>query len=347
MNLRKVQDADLNEKKVLVRVDFNVSLDESGDVKEEFKIAAAKETVEYILSQRGKVALVSHFGRPGGEAKEEFSLEQLVNDVERILGVKIKFVGDCLDENIGDELETLQDDEVLLLENVRFYAEEESNNAEFSKKLAVPFDVFVGEAFSVCHRDQASVTGVAKILPSYAGLWLQREVENLEKLRNNPEHPAVAIIGGAKIETKLPLIHKFEENFDYILVGGKIANEAIDQKIEFGKKVIFPVDFATDRLDIGKQTVANFRQIISDAKTIVWNGPMGKFEEKPYDNGTNEILDAVANSKAFTLTGGGESVEVLEEKGMTDEISFVSTGGGAMLEFLSGEPMPGLEVLTK
>jgi phosphoglycerate kinase len=346
MNLRKMQDADLNEKKVLVRVDFNVSLDESGDVKEEFKIAAAKETVEYILSQGGKVALVSHFGRPGGQAKEEFSLEQLVNDAERILGVKIKFVSDCLDENIGDELETLQDDEVLLLENVRFYADEESNGMEFSEKLAKPFDIFVNEAFSVSHRDQSSVTGVAKILPSYAGFWLQKEVENLEKVKNNPEHPAVAIIGGAKIETKLPLIQKFEESYDYILVGGKVANEVFDQNMKFGEKVILPVDFSGDRLDIGEQTTQKFKEVIASAKTIVWNGPMGKFEEAPYDNGTNAILEAVINSMAFTLTGGGESVEVLEEKGMMEKISFVSTGGGAMLEFLSGQSMPGLEVLT-
>ena len=346
MNLRKVQDADLNEKKVLVRVDFNVSLDESGNVKEEFKIAAAKETVEYILSQGGKVALVSHFGRPGGQAKEEFSLEQLVNDAERILGVKIKFVSDCLDENIARELEDLQDDEILLLENVRFYAEEESNNSEFSKKMATPFDVFVSEAFSVCHRDQSSVSGVAKVLPSFAGLWLQKEVKNLEKLRNNPEYPAVAIIGGAKIETKLPLIRKFEENYDHILVGGKIANEAIDQKIEFGEKVILPVDFAQDRFDIGSETIENFEKIISGARTIVWDGPMGKFEEKPYNTGTKKILQAIIESEAFSVMGGGESVQILEENGAMDKISFVSTGGGAMLDFLSSQSMPGLDVLN-
>lgn len=346
MNLRKMQEVDFDGKKVLMRVDFNVAVGDDGRVKEEFKIAACREALEYVLSRGGKIALISHFGRPEGEVKEEFSLERLAGDAQRIVGVKIKFVDDCLAENISEELENLDEDEVLLLENVRFYADEESNGAEFSEKLAKPFDIFVNEAFSVSHRDQSSVTGVAKILPSYAGLWLQKEVENLEKVKNNPEHPAVAIIGGAKIETKLPLIQKFEESYDYILVGGKVANEAVDQNMKFGEKVILPVDFSGDRLDIGEQTTQKFKEVIASAKTIVWNGPMGKFEEAPYDNGTNAILEAVASGKAFTLTGGGESVEVLEEKGMMEKISFVSTGGGAMLEFLSGQSMPGLEVLT-
>ncbi|HEX7586359.1 MAG TPA: phosphoglycerate kinase, partial [Patescibacteria group bacterium] len=222
---------------------------------------------------------------------------------------------------------------------------EEKNDSEFAAALSENFDVFVNDAFSVCHRDQASVTGVAKILPSYAGLWLKKEIENLDKIKKNPAKPAVAIIGGAKIETKLPLIKKFEETYDHILVGGKIANEAMDQKIQFSSKVILPLDLAEDRLDIGPKTIEKFKEIISLAKTIVWNGPMGKFEEKPYNIGTEEILETVIKSGAFTLMGGGESAQILEENNAMDKISFVSTGGGAMLEYLSGNKLPGIEVL--
>jgi phosphoglycerate kinase len=236
--------------------------------------------------------------------------------------------------------------EVLLLENVRFYEGEEKNDEEFSKKLAENFDIFINDAFSVCHRDQSSVTGVAKILPSFAGFWLQKEIENLDKIKSNPERPAVAIIGGAKIETKLPMIKSFEKIYDNILVGGKIANEAIDENIQFSEKVMLPTDFSGDRMDIGEETIQKFVEIIKNAKTIVWNGPMGKFEESPYDLATKEVLKAVIGSGAYTLLGGGESVEILEKENAMEKISFVSTGGGAMLEYLSGNPMPGIEALN-
>lgn len=341
-------------KRVLVRVDFNVEL-KDGDVRENFKVRACQETVDYLLEKGAKVALISHLGRPAavktlaGKPDEimntEFTLEQIRDDTERILGFRIKFVSDCVGEKVAEGLDNLASGEVLLLENVRFYAEEELNNEKFAKLLAENFDIFVNEAFSVCHRDQASVTGVAKILPSCAGFWLQKEIDNLDKIKNQPDHPAVAIIGGAKIETKLPLIKELEKNYDYILVGGKVANEALDEKINFSEKVILPSDFVDDRLDIGSETLKKFQEIISSAKTIVWNGPMGKFEEEKFATGTFAILDAIIASGAYALVGGGESVQVLEEKNLLDKISFVSTGGGAMLEYLAGGPMPGLDVL--
>lgn len=360
--MRKIQDADLKDKKVLLRVDFNVAV-ENEDAKEKYKIFASKETINYVLKQEGaKLALIGHFGRPtaltnclaSGETlahrpaeqiDPKFSLKQLADDAERILGIKVKFVPDCIGEEVKKAVETQPPGEVLLLENVRFYCNDEKNDAEFSKLLGENFDVFVNDAFSVCHRDQASVTGVAKVLPSYAGIWLQHEIENLEKIRNNPEHPAVAIVGGAKIETKLPVIQALENKFDIILVGGKIANEAADQNIKFSEKVVLPVDFADDRLDIGPETIKLFTKKLQGAKTIVWNGPMGKFEETPYDKGTLGVLDAVLKGRAFTLIGGGESVELLEKRDLIDDISFVSTGGGAMLEYLSGNPMPGIKTL--
>lgn len=342
--LRKIQDAKPDGKRVLVRVDFNVEL-KDGDVREKFKIKACKETVDYLLAKGAKVALISHLGRPDGKSNLEFSLKQVRDDVERILGYEIVFVDDCVGENIAEELKSLANKKVLLLENVRFYEGEEKNDKTFARQLAENFDVFVNDAFSVCHRDQASVTGVAKILPSFAGFWLQKEIENLDKIKNNPEQPAVAIIGGAKIETKLPLIKELEAEYDYILVGGKIANEAIDEKIIFSDKVILPQDFIDDRLDIGPETVEKFKEIIKNAKTVVWNGPMGKFEEEKFAIGTYEILKAIIASGAHSLVGGGESIEILEEKDAMDKISFVSTGGGAMLDYLSGAPMPGIEVL--
>ncbi len=352
----------MENKKVLLRIDFNVAL-KNQNAKEKYKIFSSKETIDYILSQKGaKLALVGHLGRPtalkncliSGETLShraaeqidpQFSLKQLADDVERILEIKVKFVPDCVGEKVKESIENQKPGEVLLLENVRFYCNDEKNDPEFSERLAENFDIFINDAFSVCHRNQASVTGLAKNLPSYAGFWLQKEIENLDKVKNNPEHPAVAIIGGAKIETKLPLIKKLEDEYDHILVGGKIANEALDQGLKFSEKVLFPVDFLGDRLDIGPETIEKFKNIISSAKTIVWNGPMGKFEEKPYDMGTNKILEAVVRSGAFILMGGGESVEILEGQKAMDKISFVSTGGGAMLEYLSGNILPGIEAL--
>ncbi|PJA88580.1 MAG: phosphoglycerate kinase [Candidatus Moranbacteria bacterium CG_4_9_14_3_um_filter_36_9] len=372
MNIKKIQDADLENKRVLLRVDFNVAV-ENGKVQEVFKIKAAKESLEYLLSKNCQVALISHLGRPEGKINPEFSLGQMKDELENMLGihpvksavggpaplefngVKIKFVSDCIGEKVKSGLGELKSGEVMLLENVRFYSGEETNDTDFSQKLAENFDVFVNDAFSVCHRDQASVTGVAKILPSFAGLRLQKEIENLEKVsakggsasggKDTLARPAVAIIGGAKIETKLPLIKKLEEIYDHILVGGKIANEAMDEKMQFSEKVILPTDLAKDRLDIGPKTIEEFKTKIIGAKTIVWNGPMGKFEEKPYDIGTEEIFQAVIASGAFTLMGGGESIQILEEHNAMDKISFVSTGGGAMLEYLSGNSLPGIDVL--
>ena len=342
--MHKIQDADLANKKVLLRADFNVAV-ENGKVKEGFKIEAVKETLDYLLEKKCKVALVSHFGRPEGKVNPEFSLQQIKNDVEKILKTKTFFIKDCLSEEIENAVDVLGEREVLLLENVRFYPGEEENDESFAQKLAANFEIFINDAFSVSHRNQASVTGITKILPSFAGLRLQKEIEEMEKVKNNFEKPAVAIIGGAKIETKLPVIKFFEEKYDYVLVGGKIANEALEQKIEFSEKVILPFDFVDDKLDIGPATLEKFKEIIRSAKTIVWNGPTGKFEEEKYAVSTNEILKNILEIQAYVVVGGGETLEVLEKNNALDKVTFVSTGGGAMLEYLSGNEMPGIEAL--
>ena len=345
MKLRRIQDADVAGKKVLLRVDFNVAV-ENGSVKENFKILAAKESIDYLLGKKCKVALISHLGRPNGKVDPDFSLEQVVADAELILSEKITFVPDCVGEKVKVALEELSDG-VLLLENVRFHGGDEKNDLDFSEQLVENFDFFVNDAFSASHRDHASVTGVAKFLPSFAGCRLQEEIAEMTIVKEHPVHPAVAIIGGAKIETKLPVIKFFQEKYDYILVGGKIANEALDQKIEFSEKVILPFDFIDDRLDIGPKTLEKFKEIIATAKTIVWNGPTGKFEEEKYAVSSEEILKAVLASGAFTLIGGGETLEILEKNNAMEKVDFVSTGGGAMLDYLGGNAMPGIEALEE
>lgn len=223
MEIKRVQDGDFAEKKILVRADFNVGIVD-GKIQEKYKLEACKETVDFLSKQAGaKIALMSHLGRPDGKVAQEFSLSQVKGELEKILGRKVVFVADCLGDLIGRKLESLGEGDVLLLENVRFYDGDEKNDPDFSRRLAENFDVFVNEAFSVCHRNQASVTGVTKFLPSFAGFWLQKEIENLNRVLHEPEYPATAIIGGAKIETKLPLIKVFEKKYTNVLVGGKIA----------------------------------------------------------------------------------------------------------------------------
>ena len=348
MNIRKLQNVDLTDKRVLMSVGFNVALDKKGDVREKYKITAAKESVEYVFTQKNaKCAFLTHLGRPNGKYDEKFSVRKIVDDIERILNVRVKFSETCVGTNVKKLFENLGKREVLLLENVRLHEEEMKNDPIFAKKLAEPFDVFVNEAFSVSHRAHASVLGIAKVLPSYAGIWLQKETENLSRVKESPEHPAVAIIGGAKIETKLPLITMFEEKYDHVLVGGRVAVEAQEKKMRFSSKVVLPEDYAKDHADIGERTIEQFQKIIAGAKTIVWNGPMGKFENPPFDRGTRALLEAIIASGAYSLIGGGESVQVVEEAGVMDKISFVSTGGGAMLSFLSGKELPALEALKE
>lgn len=350
MELKKIQDAEVENKKVILRVGFDVVVEE-GKIGEKFKIQAVKETLDYLIKRKAKVALMTWFGRPGGKKDLKFSLNQIKDEVGYILGCKIKFVPDCIGEEVKKAMNELEYQEVVLLENVRFYPGEGDVEAgktyeiDFAQKLAAGFDLFVNDALSQSHRNQASIAGIPRFIPACAGLLLQKEIENLEKVKNDFERPAVAVIGGAKIETKLPVIKFFEEKYDNVLVGGKIANEAIDKKVEFSPKVILPKDFIDDRLDIGPETISQFQQIILEAKTIVWNGPVGKFEEEKYANGTQKILEAILKSNVYVVAGGGETLEALKRNQAMDKISFVSTGGGAMLEYLAGKKLPGIEAL--
>jgi len=347
MPFRKIQDADIKGKNILVRVDFNVKL-ERDDIREKYKMFAARDTILFLQKNGARtISLLTHLGRPEGKRDESVSLFKITDDIERVLGIQTVFLNDCIGEAVEAAVENAEGGEVFLLENVRFHAGEEENDEAFAEALAKPFDVFVNDAFSVCHRAHASIVSVTKHLPSYPGIYLEKEVDALSIVRSDVESPSTAIVGGAKIMTKLPLIEEFSKHFDTILVGGKIANEAMDEDIPLPENVILPEDFEGDRLDIGERTRKLFLEKLEGRKTIVWNGPMGVFEDKRYAKGTVEIAKAVAASEAFSIVGGGESVEALEELSLIDKVGFVSTGGGAMLAFLTGENMPGLEALEK
>lgn len=342
-----IQELDLGGKKVLLRVDFNVAV-KKGKMEETFKVTACRETLDYISNQPGaKVALITHFGRPEGKINPEFSLEPLVKEIALLLGRKIVFVKSAAGPEVEEVMSGLNQSEIALLENVRFFPGEESNDEKFSELLAKPFDAYINDAFSVSHRDQASVSGVTKFISlKGAGFNLQKEVLAMEKIKSEVERPAVAIIGGAKIETKLPVIDFFAKHYDYVLVGGKIANEAIDQKKIFPQNVILPEDFIDDRLDLGEKTREKYASILHSAKTIVWNGPTGKFEEEKYAQSSKIILNASLESGAYFVVGGGDTLALLEACGKIDAPSFVSTGGGAMLDYLGGTRMPGIEELN-
>ncbi|MEK9174040.1 MAG: phosphoglycerate kinase [Patescibacteria group bacterium] len=347
MDIRSIQGVDFTDARICLRVDFNIERTNIGNTEEHFRIAIIKDTLDYLAKFKGvKIALLTHLGRPEGKPNAEDSTENILAAVSQSLGRKVVFVPAITGSVVTEALATMASDEVLLLENVRFDPGEEANDIAFAAKLTEPFTHYINEAFSVCHRCHASMVAVTHLLPAYAGLHILRELRELDSVRFTPDRPAVALIGGAKIETKLPLIRAFEANYDCVLVGGKIANEAIDQKLVFSEKVLLPRDFNGEgRLDIGPNTIAYYSQILKMAKTIVWNGPMGKFEEKPYNLGTDILMHTILESKANVVVGGGESLSVLEQANALARVTFVSSGGGAMLAYLSGEALPGLLAL--
>lgn len=342
MNLPALQQIDCTNKRVLIRVDFNVDAEALDNPIKSLRLTVVKESIDYILSHTGAtVTLITHFGRPDGKRDEKYSIRPLIAGLEKIFERSISYTKDCL---AADDFQTTN---IALRENLRFYAEEEANDEAFAEKLASGFDLYVNEAFSVCHRKHASVVAVTKFLPSVAGIHLQKEIHELEQALRNPARPAVAILGGAKIETKLPLIKVLENLYDFVLVGGVIANEAIDQNIPLAENVLLPIDFRGEgRLDIGDETIKKFTEILDTAKTILWNGPLGKFEEPPYDTGTHKITEVLARSSAYVIAGGGESLSAIQKAGAITSIDVLSTGGGAMLDFLAGETLPGLEALA-
>jgi 3-phosphoglycerate kinase len=348
--LKTIHNFNLKNKKVFLRVGFDVPLGDDGKIneKEDWRIKASLPTIKYLLKENCKIILAVHLGRPKGKIIEKLSVKPIQKKLSEILNLPIIMASDCVGLQAEKAVDKMQNGEILLLENLRFHQEEKKNDLDFAKKLASLAEIYINDAFSVSHRRHASVCAITKFLPSYAGLLLEKEVKILSKATKNPKHPAIAIIGGAKIKTKMPAIQSLAKKYDQILVGGLTAVKARIKNLKFDKNVFLPDDFLKkngENLDIGKKTIDKFQKIISAARTIVWNGPMGKFEEEKYSFGTKKIAETVAESGAYKIVGGGDTIFALGRFGLIDKMDFVSTGGGSMLEFLSGKKLPGLEAL--
>ena len=352
---RSVRDADVVGKRVLVRVDFNVPL-EDGRVADDTRIRAALPTLELLLSRRpAQLVLCSHLGRPKGEPDPESSLRPVAAALGTLLGRDVAF-----DDRAAP---------LTLLENTRFHPGETANDAEYARELASLADVYVNDAFGAAHRAHASTEGVADLLPAYAGLLLERELEELGSLLESPAHPFVAVVGGAKVEDKIGVLASLSERADALLVGGKMAEElrgrgdADELRAELPSDVVAAARFDADAeakvvpadrvpdgwlgLDIGPDTRAAFARRVSQAKTVFWNGPMGVFEWPRFAEGTKAVADAVASADAHSVVGGGDSVRAIEELGVADRIDWVSTGGGASLELLEGKELPGVAAIPE
>ena len=395
--MKTVNDFDFKNKKALIRVDFNVPLDENFNSTDATRIEAAKPTIEAILKQGGSVILMSHLGRPKG-VEEKYSLKHIVKTASEILGVPVQFASNCIGKEATDAVANLKTGEVLLLENLRFHKEEEDGDVAFAKELASLGDIYVNDAFGTAHRAHASTTIIAQFFQDKKcfGLLLAKEIESLNKVLKNSKKPVTAILGGSKVSSKITVIENILDKVDHMIIGGgmtftfvkalggKIGNsiceddkqelalEILKLAKEKGVKIHIPADvvaadaFANDAetkivdvkeipdgwqgLDAGPKSLENFKKVIMESKTILWNGPLGVFEMPNFANGTielgNFIAEATANG-AFSLVGGGDSVAAVKQFGLEDKVSYVSTGGGAMLEMLEGKTLPGIAAILE
>ncbi len=344
--MKTLKNFDVKGKRVLLRCDFNVPLSEEGVVLDDFRIKETIPTIRYLADNGAKIILMSHLGRPEGKVVEGLRLTPIREKLEEYLDLSVKKSEDCIGSAAEELINKTNPGEVLLLENLRFHKEEEENDDNFAKELAKSGDIYINDAFGACHRSHASIVGIPKYLASGAGLLLEKEIKSLNRIIKNPQKPLISIIGGAKVETKAKLINKISEVSDWVLVGGLIKKELDDKKIPltFPRKIIAPLNNLEGK-DIGPETIELFKEKISLAKTIFFNGVLGRIEKKEFSKGTEEILEAIIQSKAFSVVGGGEMLAVINRLGIIDKFSHVSTGGGAMLAFLSGDKLPGIEAL--
>ena len=393
--MKTLKDFNFKNKKALIRVDFNVPLDENFNVTDATRIEAAKPTIDAILAQGGSVILMSHLGRPKG-VEEKYSLKHILKTASAILGVPVQFATDCIGSTAKNAAQKLQAGEVLLLENLRFHSEEEAGDVAFAEELASLGDVYVNDAFGTAHRAHASTTIIAQFFPAEKcfGLLLAKEIESLNKVLKNSEKPVTAVLGGSKVSSKITVIENILDKVDHMIIGGgmtftfvkalggkigdsiceddkqELALEILRLAKEKGVQIHLPVDvvaanaFANDAetqivdvnkipdgwqgLDAGPKSLENFHKVIMESKTILWNGPLGVFEMENFAKGTitlgNSIAASTANG-AFSLVGGGDSVAAVKQFGLEDKVSYVSTGGGAMLEMLEGRILPGIAAI--
>lgn len=390
---RNIKDVEVKGKKVIVRVDFNVPLDENSQITDETRIIAALPTIQYLIEQGAKVVLVSHLGRPKGKVNKKYSLEPVAQVLADRLEKEVTFASDdtVVGENAQKAVNEIKDGEVILLENVRFRKEETKNEENFAKELASLGDIFVNDAFGTAHRAHASTAGVAQFLPAFSGMLIEKELEIMGGTIEDPERPFVAILGGAKVSDKIGVINHLLEKVDSLLIGGGMAYTFLkaqgyeigtslleEDKIDLAKELLhkakakevellLPVDIVVARefkadaehktvpinripsdymgLDIGEKTVKSFTKVIKNANSIIWNGPMGVFEMPAFAKGTDSIAKALAESDAITIIGGGDSAAAVKQLGYGDQMTHISTGGGASLELLEGKELPGISIL--
>ena len=392
-NKSTVEDMDLRDKKVLVRCDFNVPMDSNGCITDDRRIRAALPTIQYLLGEGAGLILMSHLGRPKGEANPKYSLELVAKKIGELLNKKVLFSDDdfVVGQKTKDMAKNLKSGEIILLQNLRFRKEEEKNDMDFSRELASLGDIYINDAFGTAHRAHSSTAGVAKYLPAAMGYLIEKELHFMGKALENPQRPFVAILGGAKVSDKIGVIEQLMEKVDILLIGGgmaytflkaqgyEIGNSLLEEDkmdlaldlIEMAKQknvdLVLPVDLVVGKefkedteyktvsfdqmpidymgLDIGEKTIEKFNNKIKDAKTIIWNGPMGVFEMPAFAVGTKKVAQAMAENNGTTIIGGGDSAAAVEQLGFADRITHISTGGGASLEFLEGKTLPGIDSL--
>lgn len=396
-SMKTINNFDFKDQKAIIRVDFNVPLDENFNVTDVNRIEAAKPTIDKILADGGRVILMSHLGRPKGK-EEKYSLKHIVATCSKVLGVNVKFAEDCRGTIAKDAVDNLKNGEVLLLENLRFYPEEEAGDKEFAKELASLGDIYVNDAFGTAHRAHASTTIIAKFFTEKKcfGLLLAKEIESLNKVLNNSVKPVTAILGGSKVSSKITVIENILDKVDHMIIGGgmtftfvkalggsignsiceddkmDLALEILQKAKEKNVQIHLPVDaiiadaFSNDAniktvdvneipdgwqgLDAGPKSLEIFKKVILESKTILWNGPLGVFEMENFANGTIKLGEFIAEATkngAFSLVGGGDSVAAVKQFGFEDKMSYVSTGGGAMLEMLEGSDLPGIAAILE
>ena len=346
MTLKTIKDFEVFSERVLVRCDFNVPMDDKGIILDDFKIQKTLPTLRYLIENNARIILVSHL-----DALEDGTMptmDSVREKLESLLKVTVKKADDCIGTKVLHMANDLQDGEILLLENVRLHKEETENNYEFAQALAKLAKYYINDAFAVCHRKHASVASVPHLLPSAAGFLLEEELKNLDRILKNPERPLLVLVGGAKVETKEKFIEKISQIADTVLLGGLLKKEINETGTIFTKpeKIIGP-DKNLEAKDLDEDAINLFVKHIAGAKTILWNGPFGDTENKAFQKGTLTIAKAILASSAFSVVGGGQTVEFLRHQGLLEKFGYASTGGGAMLDYLSGEELPGLEALKQ